>query len=165
MVLAKPRSSARAWPRAFGAAFLLAIALSGPSAAAPETLTVHVDQATLMKLPDKVATLVIGNPLIADVAVQAGGMAVVTGKGYGSTNLIALDRSGATLAEKSIVVLGPRDRVVVVYRGVERETYSCTPNCERRITLGDTPTYFDATLGQSGSRNGQAAGGQAAPAR
>ena len=39
-----------------------------------------------MKLPDKVATIVIGNPLIADAALQAGGMLVITGKGYGSTN-------------------------------------------------------------------------------
>ena len=28
---------------------------------------------------------------------------VVTGKGYGVTNLIALDRSGATLMEKQVV--------------------------------------------------------------
>ena len=67
---------------------------------------------------------------------------VVTGKGYGMTNLIALDRAGAVLMEKSVEVHGPRAGIVVVYRGVERETYSCTPNCERRITLGDGDTYL-----------------------
>jgi hypothetical protein len=45
---------------------------------------------------------------------------------------------------------------VVVYKGVERESYSCTPTCQRRITLGDGTGFFDATLGQSGNRNGQA---------
>src|SRR5207253_10724668 len=60
----------------FGSAF----ALPHPAAAA-ETLTVTVDQATVMKLPEKVATIVVGNPLIADVAVQSGGLVVVTGKG------------------------------------------------------------------------------------
>ena len=40
-----------------------------------------------MKLPDKVATIVIGNPLIADAALQAGGLLVITGKGYGTTNM------------------------------------------------------------------------------
>ena len=46
------------------------------------------------KLPDQVATIVIGNPLIADATLQSGGVLVVTGKGYGATNLLALDRGG-----------------------------------------------------------------------
>ena len=63
---------------------------------------------------------------------------------------------------KTIQVVGPRD-AVVVYRGIDRESYSCTPTCERRITLGDAPAYFDATLNQAGSRAGQAMGGGQAP--
>jgi hypothetical protein len=62
---------------------------------------------------------------------------------------------------KAIQVQGPHN-VVVVYRGVERESYSCAPKCERRITLGDTKDYFDSTLNQTGSRNGQATGTGAA---
>ncbi|HWZ05909.1 MAG TPA: pilus assembly protein N-terminal domain-containing protein, partial [Bradyrhizobium sp.] len=46
-------------------------------------IAVNVDQARLVKLPARVATIVVGNPLIADVALQAGGVIVVTGKGYG----------------------------------------------------------------------------------
>src|SRR5262249_48394946 len=106
-----------------------------------------------------------GNPLIADVTVQAGGLMVVTGKGYGVTNLIALDRSGTVLREQSIEVHGPLEDVVVVYRGVNRESYSCTPICERRITLGDTQEFFDSTLGETGSRNGAAAGSAVSPAQ
>jgi uncharacterized membrane protein YgcG len=142
-----------------GASFLALAMTYTPVSAASEVLLVRLDQASLMKLPEKVATIVIGNPLIADVAIQAGGVAVVTGKGYGATNLIALDRSGATLMEKNILVQGPRDRIVVVYRGVDRESWSCTPNCERRITLGDAPPFFDSTIGQAGTRSGQAGGG------
>jgi hypothetical protein len=157
-VFAKRCNDARRLPRLLGAVLLL-LAASGPTLGASETLTVMLDQATLMRLPDKVSTLVIGNPMIADVTVQAGGVAVVTGKGYGSTNLIVLDRNGATLMEKNILVKAARDHVVVVYRGMDRESYSCTPHCERRITLGDAPTFFSATLDQVGSRNGQAGGG------
>ena len=54
---------------------------------------------------------------------------------------------------------GPKGPLVVVYRGVERETYSCTPNCERRITLGDSPAYFEAAIGQSSNMSAQAQGG------
>ena len=47
-----------------------------------------------MRLPERVATIVIGNPLIADATLQSGGILVLTGKGYGATNLLALDRVG-----------------------------------------------------------------------
>jgi hypothetical protein len=116
-----------------------------------------------MKLPERVATIVIGNPLVADAALQSGGVLVITGKGFGATNLLALDRSGRVVMDKTIQVLGPSSSdIVVVYRGTERESYSCTPDCERRITLGDSPTYFTNTLMQSGARMGQ--GQTAAPA-
>jgi Flp pilus assembly secretin CpaC len=145
------------------AAVLLAAAVSAPAHAA-DTITVVLDQAAITKLPEHVSTIVIGNPLIADVTVQAGGLLVVTGKGYGTTNLIALDRSGAVLTERNIQVLSPQDKVVFVYRGVNRESYSCAPDCERRITLGDTKEYFDETLRQTGTRTAQAQGQAAASA-
>ena len=131
-------------------------------AQAADTLNVVLDQATIMKLPEKVSTIVVGNPLIADVAVQSGGLVVVTGKGYGATNLIALDRTGTVLMERSIVVKGATGSNVQVYRGTARETYSCTPDCERRITLGDSADYFATTLSQSGTRDSSASGAAAA---
>jgi hypothetical protein len=127
-------------------------------AAGEDTVGVIVDQAKVLKLPERVTTIVVGNPLIADVTLQPGGMVVVTGKGYGSTNMIAMDRTGAILANREIQVEGPTDKLVTVFRGIDRESYSCTPVCQRRVTLGDGSTYFDATLGQTGNLNGQASG-------
>jgi hypothetical protein len=135
---------------------LLTTPLDGSRAAASDALRVFIDQSTLVKLPERVGTLVVGNPLIADVAIQQGGTIVVTGKGYGATNLIALDRQGNVLLEKTVQVEAPRESVVTVFRGVNRETYSCLPNCERRITLGDAPAFFTPTLGQTTVRNSQA---------
>src|SRR5262249_41384017 len=109
-------------------------------------------------------TLVIGNPLIADATIQSGGQLVVTAKGYGLTNIIALDRAGNSLMDKSIEVVGPRG-VVVVYRGVDRETYSCSPKCERMVTLGDGNAYFDATIAETATRNGLAVGGTPAASK
>jgi len=148
--------SATASRTAFGLLLLAAATLLAPSVSASEApLGITLDKATILKLPEKVATIVVGNPLIADVAVQSGGLVVVTGKGYGSTNIIVLDRSGTVLMERTIVVRGPSDQTVAVYRGMERETYSCTPTCERRITLGDSVGYFTATAAQSDARNNQ----------
>jgi Flp pilus assembly secretin CpaC len=116
-----------------------------------EPVTVNLDQAKLLKLPERTATLVIGNPLIADAAVQPGGVVVLTAKSYGMTNMVALDRSGVTLVEYPIQVVGPSDAVVVVFRGTERESYSCAPDCERRITLGDSMGFFGANLNAVGA--------------
>src|SRR5690349_22587615 len=135
--------------------------LASPAAVIAEsadTIAVNVDQAKLVRLPGKVATIVVGNPLIADVTLQPGGMIVVTGKGYGATNFIALDRGGEILVDRQIQVEGPSDRLVTVYRGVERESYSCMPICQRRVTLGDGETYFKSAIDQAGSLSGQASG-------
>ena len=95
-----------------------------------------------MKLPEKVATIVIGNPLIADASVQAGGLMVITGKGYGMTNIIALDRAGAVLMEKTIEVAGAAAMSWCVYRGIERETYSCTPELRTAASRWATARPF-----------------------
>ena len=130
-------------------------AIAEPSA---NTIAVNVDQARLVKLPARVATIVVGNPLIADVALQAGGVLVVTGKGYGATNFIAMDRSGEILVDRLIQVEGPSDQLITVYRGVDRESYSCMPICQRRVTLGDGDTFFKTSMDQAGTLSGQAAG-------
>jgi hypothetical protein len=122
-------------------------------------VTVNVDQARIMRLPQGVATIVIGNPLIADATLQ-GGVLVLTGKGYGTTNLVALGRDGQVVSSDTVEVVAPKTTdLVVVYKGTERESYSCAPVCERRITLGDGVNYFNATLAQSSSRAGQATSG------
>lgn len=130
---------------------------------ASESIAVVVDQAKLVKLPEKVATIVVGNPLIADVALQPGGTMIVTGKGYGSTNVMALDRTGSVLIDRIVQVEGATEKLVTVYKGVERESYSCTPVCQRRTTLGDSQAYFSTSLGQSGTLSAQAAGAAAEP--
>jgi Flp pilus assembly secretin CpaC len=144
----------------FGLRFLVAGILLWPAvclaASDPDRIAVYVDQAKLVKLPAKVSTIVVGNPLIADVTLQSGGIIVVTGKGYGATNFIAMDRNGEVLVDRQIQVEGPTDQLVTVYRGVERESYSCMPICQRRVTLGDGDGYFKSVMDQAGSLSGQA---------
>lgn len=142
----------------------LALAMPLPPAAhADETIAVNVDQAKLVKFPERIATIVVGNPLIADVTLQPGGIVVVTGKGYGATNVIAMDRSGAVLMDRVIQVQGPTDKVVTIYKGVERESYSCAPVCQRRVTLGDGEGYFKSTMDQAGSLSEKASSGKKGP--
>jgi hypothetical protein len=147
------------------AGVLLIAALAAPAQA--ESVSVSVDEARVMKLPDSVATIVIGNPLIADATLQSGGVLVLTGKGFGLTNLLALNRAGKIVMDTTIQVVGPtKSDLVVVYKGIQRESYSCAPECEKRMTLGDSTAYFSDILAQSGARIGGAGsgGGGAAPA-
>ncbi len=139
-------AAAAAWPSASFAA------------ADPDRIEVNVDQAKLVKLPTGIATIVVGNPMIADVTLQTGGVVVVTGKGYGATNFIAMDRNGEILVDRQIQVQGPSDQLVTVYRGIERESDSCMPICQRRVTLGDGENYFKSTIDQAGSLSTQASG-------
>jgi Flp pilus assembly secretin CpaC len=150
-----PRGRASPSPLHWLSPALLLIAIGAPAAGA-EPIVVPLDQAKLMQLPERAATVVVGNPLIADLTVQPGGLAIITGKGYGATNFIVLDRAGGVLTEKTVEVTQPSDKTVVVYRGVDRETYSCTPDCSRRVMLGDANEFFDKTLGQTTTRDAQA---------
>jgi Flp pilus assembly secretin CpaC len=166
---ARPRSL-RFWLAAAGLFAVIAIAPAGrslaeapPRAPADAPIVTRLDQATLFKLPDRAATVIIGNPLIADVSVQAG-IAVVTGKGYGATNVIVLDHSGTVLMEKEVIVSSPPDHVIYVYRGIARVTYSCDPDCSARVNLGDDPDTFDKILGQTVNRTTQAMTAGSSPA-
>jgi Flp pilus assembly secretin CpaC len=143
-------------PRFAFLACMIAFASIAPAQA--ETVNIVLDQASILKLPEKVATIIIGNPSVADGSLQSGGLLVMTGKGYGATNLIALDSRGNALAEYALKVSAPKDGRVTIYRGVERETWSCVPNCERSVVLGDSQAYFETAISQAGARNGQSTG-------
>ena len=108
-----------------GRAGLIVCLLTGSAAAAgqPDPLpvvTILVDNAKVIRLPEKTSTVIVGNPIIAEVTPQKNGVLVLTGKSFGSTNLIALDNAGAMIAETTIRVEASRDSTITVQRGLER---------------------------------------------
>jgi Flp pilus assembly secretin CpaC len=123
---------------------------TAPASTAERTrLAVTVDRAKIIRLPDNTRTVIVGNPAIADVALQKNGVVVVTGKSFGETNLIALDASGTMLAESTLTVQAPTEAIVTVQRGLERQTYSCTPSCQPAVQLGDATSYFSTVKEQA----------------
>lgn len=148
----------------FAAALLSTILASAFPAAASDQISVTLDRAQIFKMPDSAKTLVIGNPIIADVSIIRNGLMVVTGKSYGLTNVIALDAQGRQISDTLIQVIGATDQLVTVQRGLDQETYHCAPICNPTIRLGDGDTYFGKVGGQatkhstlSGPNGGQAA--------
>lgn len=136
----------------------VALAIMAPCAPAfaLDTITVQTDHAQVLKLPPRATTIVIGNPMIADVAIQKNGSMVVTGKSYGYTNLIAQDPTGAVIGESIIRVEAATEGMLIVQRGLDRETYSCTPRCQPTLSMGDVPRQFDQVGAQTTSRVGLA---------
>jgi Flp pilus assembly secretin CpaC len=147
-------------------AALLAIVVFIPHASrAEDTIAVTLDRARIVKLPDRTQTLVIGNPIIADVTpLKSNGLMVITGKSYGTTNLIALDASGNPVAE-SVVRVDPNDNALIVQRGMSRESYACSPRCEPTINLGDEGKYLGDVAGNVKARTALSLPGATAAAR
>jgi len=129
-----------------------------PARAMEETLVVTIDQARVVKVPPGTETLIVGNAAIADLTLLKQGTAmIITGKGFGETNFIALDGVGSPLAQSSIRVVGGKN-ALLVQRGLDRESYSCAPQCLPTAKLGDDLKYFGEVSGQVKDHNAQATG-------
>ena len=107
-----------------------ALAVSLPNALAETGIEVIMNQARILKLSREADTIVVGNPLIADAAVQDATTIVLTGKGFGVTNIVVLDRDGNPVIDEQIVVSRQTVSSVRVYRRADVQTLSCTPSCE-----------------------------------
>lgn len=138
-------------------------AMAAPPTNPADTVIVMVDHAKVVRLPEKAKTVIVGNPGIADVAVQKNGVMIVTGKSFGVTNLIALDAGGGLLAESLVRVSAASDSVLTVQRGLDRESYSCTPTCQPSVQLGDATRYFNDANEQVNVHNQMASGSGGRP--
>ena len=110
-----------------GLAFLIA---STAMPALAEGIDVTMNQAKIIKLSRAADTIVIGNPEIADASVQDASTVVLTGKGFGVTNLVILDESGAPIIDEQVTVSRSTASTLRIYRRASVQTLSCTPYCE-----------------------------------
>jgi Flp pilus assembly secretin CpaC len=130
-----------------------ALTLAGAvSSHANDTIEVVLDQAKVLHMPANTTTIIVGNPVIADVTMlRRTNQMVLTGKGYGETNMIALDADGNAIGESTVRVTGSTHGLIV-QRGMTRETYSCNPRCQPTMNLGDDPRFMNGTVGQIRAR-------------
>jgi Flp pilus assembly secretin CpaC len=136
----------------FGLAMLLLFAGAG-NARAEDQIEVKLDQAQVLQLPANTSIVVLGNPIIADVTlIRKSNSMILTGKSYGETNLIALDKDGHTVGESMVRVAAPSTSLVVQL-GTARQTYSCDPRCEPSFSLGDDSQFASGVSGEIQSRN------------
>jgi Flp pilus assembly secretin CpaC len=134
--------------RSIAALALTALATLIALPATADPISVIVDRAKVLRISRPASTVIVGNPAIADAAIQDNQTLIITGRSYGTTNLIVLDAAGQSIADEVVTVEPSNDQVVTVYRRAMRQTYSCAPDCSPVLTLGDSPSSFDSTNNQ-----------------
>ena len=67
-----------------------------------------------MQLRGAAASVIVANSQIADVTVVDASTLFITGKGYGLTEIVAVDAIGRTLFQGQIVVVAPKLRMKLI---------------------------------------------------
>ena len=112
-------------------------------------VSVKVNMARILRIDAPAATVIIGNPGVADVTIQDPQTLVLTGKSYGQTNLIVLDAQGNPIADTMLEVVQEQAGLVTVYQGSRRTSLACEPVCQPIIMLGDDASFTSETIGSS----------------
>ncbi|OYX29348.1 MAG: hypothetical protein B7Y99_13305 [Caulobacterales bacterium 32-69-10] len=138
----------------FAFAALTAAAVAGPGLLAParaaEVVSVPIDQAVRVDVGGLISSVVIANPGVADVRVVDSHTFYLMGNGYGTTNVVALDRDGRNVYSSEVVVTAGNAGRVSVFRGSARTDMACAASCQPAMRSG-------AGGGPSGGGGGGAA--------
>ena len=128
-------------------------AMAAEAESVDDAVIVTVDRAKIFRIAHPAATIIIGNPAIADATVEDERTLVLTGRSFGVTNIIILDADGEPIVDRTIVVRSHETNTVRIYRRASRETYACAPVCEPTLTIGDNQETFAFANQQIQARN------------
>lgn len=126
------------------AALASAAVLLAPATGTAQTgsLNIEIDQAQRVQLRGPAGSVIVGNPAIADVTVVDSNTLYITGKGYGVTEIVAVDTIGRTVFQSQIVVTaGTGSGRVRVWRGGQATEMACAASCSPTLrSSAGTPT-------------------------
>ncbi|UXN61311.1 pilus assembly protein N-terminal domain-containing protein [Phyllobacterium zundukense] len=109
---------------------LAAVWSVAPATQADTGIHIVMNQARILKLARPADTVVVGDPEIADAVVKDSRTVVLTGKGFGITNIVIIDADGAAIVDDQVMVSRSVANTTRVYRRAYVQTLSCTPYCE-----------------------------------
>ena len=110
------------------------LALSaGPALAQSVAMNVAVDTSQRVSVRGAISSIIVANPQIADATVVDANTLFVTGKGYGSTQITAVDAIGRILFQNQIVVTGGQAGAVRVWRGAQVTEMACATSCSPSV--------------------------------
>lgn len=126
--------------------------------AAAEQLSVEAGTTIPLRLKGEAASVVIGNQNVADIAVHDKHLMFITGKTYGSTNIMAFDQSGRMIYDADLVVTVNSSSLVTVSRSGQLFSYDCAGTCRPVASVGDNKDYFEGVMGQEREKADMASG-------
>ncbi|WP_250955688.1 pilus assembly protein N-terminal domain-containing protein [Rhizobium sp. CG5] len=121
------------------------VAFSAPVRAEDDLLRVYMDHARVLKLDRPVSKVIVGNSKVADATVADSKTIVLTGRSFGTTNLVLLDSEGNAIVDERILVSIDEGNSVRVFKQTQRTVLSCTPNCEQHSDTGSTTSTAAST--------------------
>ena len=136
----------------------IAFVAAATPAALADSFKLTVDQTVALKVPGSANSVVVGNASVADVAVHDASTLLVTGKSFGTTNLMVLDSAGRTIYANQVSVGGQPDTDMTIVRAGGTYTYSCVEKCRSTATVGDAANYFQETMLTLEAKSGAAKG-------
>lgn len=117
--------------------------------AAAHGIAVPMDEVRVIQFSSPVSTVYVGNPSIADVSMIDNRHAFVLGKGFGATNVVALDQDGKQVVNDAISVYARTGSTVTLMRGPNQTTLACGgARCETSPMPGDDKDSFEVRTGQ-----------------
>ncbi len=135
------------WALKIVAVGALVLATAGASEAQP--LMVVRNNMVRVALTGSAASVIVGNPGVADVNVVDSRTIYVIGRGYGQSAVTILDRNGHAIYDNEVVVTAEPQNAVTVYHGSKPQIMLCAHTCTAEV--------------DTGSSGGGDSGGSAAP--
>ena len=136
----------------------MALFAGAGAASGAEQLIIRLDHSQIMAMPRTPATVIVGNPSIADVTIE-GKNVFLHGHAFGTSNVIVLDEEGKQLADYEVTVQNGGGNNVFVYKAGFSSSFVCAPDCEATLHIGDDEAFFSEVVAkQQKLRNGIALG-------
>lgn len=127
----------------FAAAMLAAAGLAGGVASVAQAqarpLNIEIDSSTRIQLQAPAGSVIVANPKIADVTVVDANTLFITGKGYGVTEIVAVDALGRPLFQSQVVVSAGSNGTVRVWRGAQATDMACGASCSPSVRTPSAP--------------------------
>ena len=118
---------------------LVALSAAAAVQAQSRPLNVEIDHATRVQLRAPAGSVIVANPRIADVTVVDANTLFITGKGYGVTEVVAVDAVGRPLFQSQVVVSAGSAGSVRVWRGAQATEMACGTSCSPSVRAAPAP--------------------------
>ena len=113
-----------------------------------QQISVEASKSVPLRIKGAASSVVLGNKNIADVSIHSENLMFITGKAYGTTNLLVFDKDGRQLFSSDVVVTANSANLVTVNKSGSSYTFDCAPECRPVMSTGDNAEYFDGLAKQ-----------------